>query len=149
MSRHSLHLDERNVAVIRRVCTVMYLLTLLGLIAIVNVRQFALGQPRSAYDDVAMLLTLNVIGLLGAVLYFGGVTLPRPRLVPILGLYALFVLLGVGVTWVKYAVVLNQPMDPSRLLHTVYVISSILAMLMLLWGVVAWLGGRRLERELE
>lgn len=149
MSRHGLRLDERNIAVIRRVCTVMYLLTILGLIGIVNVRQFALGQPHSAYGDVAMLLTLNVIGLLGAVLYFGGVTLPRPRIAPILGLYVLFVLLGFAVTWAKYAVVLDQPMDLSRLLHTLYVISSILAMLMFLWGVVAWLGGRRLERELE
>jgi hypothetical protein len=149
MTQSYLRIDERNLEVIRRVCTRLYVLTLIALVGMVNYRQFVVEQPRQAYDDVAMLLTLNVIGLLVAVLYFGGVTLPRFRVWPVLGLYVAFVALGFTFTWVKYSVLSGEVVELTRLLGSFYVTSSIIALLMILWGIFAWLGQRRLERELE
>lgn len=148
MSDARLRFDERNVVVVRRICTVMYMLTLMGLVGIVNYRQFVLDQPHDAYDDIAMLLSANVVGLLVAVFYFGGVTVPRFRPLPILGIYALFTALGFGLAWVK-SVARGEALDTAGALHTLYVISSILALLMLLWGTSAWLGHRRTERQLR
>jgi len=87
----------------------MYLLTIFSLIVIQLYRQFVLHQPQEAWNDIAMLLTVNILVLLGLTLYLTGVINPRKiKLRYLIAGYALFVLVGFLFTIFKYAVLLGQ-----------------------------------------
>ena len=150
MRRPPLSFDEREMNVFRNICTVMYLITLFALMGIQLYRQFVLNQPQKEWDDIAMLITINVIVVLGAVLYLTGAVNPKKvkRGYLIAG-YMGFVVLGFAFTIFKYTVLLGQRVGLAQVwdyLLTVIVISGILV---LAWGLLAYLGSRRIDKQIE
>jgi len=128
----------------------MYLLTIFSLIVIQLYRQFVLHQPQEAWNDIAMLLTVNILVLLGLTLYLTGVFNPRKiKLRYLLAGYALFVLVGFLFTFFKYAVLLGQDINLAQVwgyLSTVVIISGILVLAL---GLLAYLGNRRIDKQIS
>jgi hypothetical protein len=147
MPRSPLALDERNVETIRKVCTVMYAVTIELLAFAILYRQFALGQSTGEFEDMAVILSLNVIVGLGAILYYGGVVFPRFSPRALAASYVAFVLLGFGFTAFKHAVLLDQPLDAGALWGSFLTVATICALLTGLYILAAYLGHRRLERQ--
>lgn len=150
MSKPPLNFDERELNTFRNICTAMYILTIVGLIGIVNYRQFVLGQPHQQWDDIAMLMTMNVIVFLGSVLYLTGTVNPKKiKTGYLIAGYAGFVLLGLAFTIFKYSILLGQEVGLTQVreyLLTVIIISGIL---LLVLGMLAYLGNRRIEKQIE
>jgi hypothetical protein len=142
--------DERESNVFRSLSTVMYLITIFALGAIQLYRQFVLHQPQEAWNDIAMLFTVNVLVLLGLTLYLiGAVDLGKIKLRYILAGYVIFVLIGFLFTMFKYAVLLGQEITLAQAwdnLSTVVIISGILGLIM---GLLAYLGNRRIDQQIS
>jgi len=150
MYKRHFKLDERETNTFRSVCTLMYLLTIFSLIILQLYRQFVLNQPQEAWNDIAMLLTVNILVLLGLTFYLTGVLNPlRIKLRYILVGYALFVLVGFLFTIFKYAVLLGQDINLAQVwssLSTVVIISGILVLAL---GLLAYLGNRRIDKQIS
>ena len=150
MSKHLFHFDEREMDTFRRICTAMYILTIYALIGIVSYRQFVLGQPHQQWDDIAMLMTINVIVLLGSVLYLTGAVNPKKiRLAYILAGYIGFVLVGFAFTIFKYTVLLGQELTLTEVWSSLLTVIKISGILLLLLGILAYIGSRRMEKLIE
>ncbi|MBN1149256.1 MAG: hypothetical protein JXA78_18490 [Anaerolineales bacterium] len=150
MPKAPLRFDEREVNLFRSLCSVMYLLTLAALMGILFYRQFVLRQPQQQWDDIAMLTTANVLILLGALLYLSGAVDPRKiRRAHLIAAYLAFVLLGLAFTIFKYRVLLGQPVGLAHIwdyLLTVIVVSGVMALAL---GLLAYLGSRRIDKQIE
>jgi len=92
MSKRPFVLDERDRNVYRNLTTVLYFITLVVLIGMQLYRQFVLGQPSEQWNDLALLITFNVLFLLGGGLYLSG----RINLKKIKTRY-----LVIGLTWLE------------------------------------------------
>lgn len=150
MSKRRFHFDEREMDTFRRICTAMYILTIIALIGIVNYRQFVLSQPHQQWDDIAMLMTINVIVLLGSVLYLTGTVNPKKlRLAHILAGYIGFVLVGFAFTIFKYTVLLGQELTLTEVWDSLLTVIKISGILLLLLGILAYIGSRRMEKLIE
>jgi len=150
MDKRPFNFDERETRTFRSVCTLMYLLTIFSLTIIQLYRQFVLRQPQEAWNDIAMLLTANILVLLGLTLYLTGVVNPRKiKLHYFLVGYALFVLIGFLFTIFKYTVLLGQEITLAQVwsyLSTVVIISGILVLALVL---LAYLGNRRIDKQIS
>jgi hypothetical protein len=150
MNKKPFNLDERETNTFRSVCTLLYLLTIFSLMIIQLYRQFVLNQPQEAWNDIAMLLTVNILGLLGLTLYLiGGINPRRIKLRDILIGYALFVLAGFLITIFKYAVLLGQEINLAQVwsyLSTVVIISGIIVLAL---ALLACLGNRRIDKQIS
>ena len=150
MSKNIFKLDERDLNVFRKICTTFYIITIYTLIGIVSYRQFILHQPTKEWNDIAMLLTINILAALGAYLFIvGGIEVKRFKLHHVLIGFAAFVAFGLGFTVFKYAVLLGQNIgrgDVWEYFLTVVRISGILALGLLL---LAYLGNLRMEKKIE
>lgn len=150
MNKRPFNFDERETKTFRSICTLMYLLTIISLIAIQLYRQFVLHQPQEAWNDIAMLLTVNILVMLGLTLYLTGVINPRKiKLRNLLAGYALFVLIGFLFTIFKYAILLGQDINLALVwgsLSTVVIISGILVLAL---GLLAYLGNRRIDKQIS
>jgi len=128
----------------------MYLITIFSLIVIQLYRQFVLHQPQEAWNDIAMLLTANILVLLGLTLYLtGGINPRKIKLRYLLIGYALFILVGFLFTIFKYAVLLGQDINLAQvwdILSTVVIISGILVLAL---GLLAYLGNRRIDKQIS
>jgi hypothetical protein len=149
MSKAPLNLDERNVNVILRICTVLYILTLASLIVTQLYRQFVLHQATQEWQDIANILTFNVLVLIGSLLYMGGITPQKVKLRHILILYAGFVLAGVIFTIFKYAVLLEQEVSLAEVRNYLLIVSVICGVLVTAWSLLAYLGKKRIEKGLD
>jgi hypothetical protein len=149
MNKSPLNLDERNINILLRICTVMYIITLFSLTAIQLYRQFVLNQAMHEWQDIANILTLNVIILLGSALYLGGITPQKVKIRTILLLYGGFVLVGVSFTIFKYAILLRQQVSLAEIGNYLLIVSVICGVLIAVWSLLAYLGKKRIERKLE
>jgi hypothetical protein len=150
MDKRPFNFDERETNIFRSVCTLMYLLTIFSLIIIQLYRQFVLNQPQEAWNDIAMLLTVNILVLIGLTLYLTGVINPgRIKLRNLLVGYTLFVLVGLLFTIFKYAVLLGQDIYLAQVwsyFSTVVFISGILGLAL---GLIAYLGNSRIDKQIS
>jgi hypothetical protein len=150
MGKNRFRIDERDADVFRRVCTVMYISTIYALMGVVTYRQFVLDQPQEQWNDMAMIMTINVVVCLGALLYIGGgVSLKRIKLRYITLGYVGFVLLGFAFTVFKYTVLLGEDLSLNQVLDYLLLVAKISGLLLLAWGILAYLGNRRIERQIE
>ena len=150
MGRNRFRIDERDADVFRRVCTVMYIGTIYALMGVVTYRQFVLDQPQEQWNDIAMIMTINVVVCLGALLYIGGgVSLKRIKLRYIILGYVGFVLLGFAFTVFKYTVLLGDDLSLNQVLDYLLLVAKISGLLLLGWGILAYLGNRRIEKQIE
>lgn len=150
MKNKKFKLDERNLTIFRKICTTFYLITLYTLVGIVSYRQFVLQQPTEEWNDIAMLLTINILATFGAYLYVSGVVdFKKIKFHHVLMGFVGFVAIGFAFTIVKYAVILGQDLiwkDVMDILWTVVKISGLLALGL---GLLAYLGNRRVDRLIE
>jgi heme/copper-type cytochrome/quinol oxidase subunit 3 len=150
MNKGPFRLDEREMNVFRSICTTLYFITLYSLIGIQMYRQFALGQPQQEWNDIAMLIAVNVIVLLGSALFLSGAINPRKvKLSYIIAGYLGFVLLGFTFTIFKYTVLLDQGLTLGRIADYFFTVLKISGILVLVWGILAYMGSRRLEKQIE
>lgn len=149
MNKSPVNLDERNINIMLRICSVMYFITLASLIAIQLYRQFVLHQAMHEWQDIANILTFNVLVLFGSALYLGGITPEKVKIRTILFLYVGFVGVGVIFTIFKYAVLLKQQVNLADIGNYVLIVSVICAVLITLWSLLAYLGKKRIDKKLE
>jgi len=148
MSKALLNLDERNIMVILRVSGVMYYLTLMALVITLLYRQFVLDQPLEAYQDIANILTVNVLVFIGLILYLGGIPVPRMTIRSVISLYLGFVAAGFAFTLFKYTVLLGEPLSLNMFLEALKIVSGICGILVLIWALLAYFGNRRIEKKI-
>ncbi len=140
MKSSNLQVDERSAMVFRKICTRMYLITIIALWLDIIYRFFWLDQPVTGFIDIAVLLTLNVVFTIGAILYFGGVTIPRFRASFVAIFYVFSVVAGTAFWLAK---------DSSAFLAKLLIVAAISGILILLYLLAAYLGTRTVDKDLE
>lgn len=139
-----LQTDERSVSIFRRVCTMMYLGTTVALWLDVLYRQLWLRQPVSEFIDLALVLVANVVLVVAAILYFGGVVVPRFRPSLVAFFYAVCVIAGT-LFWI-----LKDPQNsPGAVLGRFLIVASVSAIVIMLYLLAAHLGARKLDKDLQ
>jgi hypothetical protein len=103
-------------------------------------RQIGLRQPVTEFMDIAILLTANVILAIAAILYLGGVSIPRFRVSLVIGFYAISVIAGT-VFWLAK--------DPTAAFGKLLTVASISGILILLYLLIAHLGIKATNKHLE
>jgi hypothetical protein len=150
MRKQTFILDERERSVYRDLITVLYFLTLAALIGMQLYRQFVLGQPSEQWNDIALVITMNVLFLLGGGLYLSGsVNLKKIKASYVVIGYVIFVLLGLLFTIFKYAILLGQEVSMEQVWNYLLIILPITAVLAIGWGLMGYLGYRRMEKKIE
>jgi hypothetical protein len=150
MTKKPFKLDERDLTIFRKICTTLYLITIYTLIGIVSYRQFVLHQPNEEWNDIAMLLTFNILATLGAYFYLtGGVDVRKFKLRYVLIGFAGFVVLGFAFTIIKYAVIFGQDLSWGDVRDSLWIVVKISGILALGLGLLAYLGSRRIEKQIE
>ncbi len=150
MRNKPFNLDEREQNVYRSLITRLYFITLTVLIAMQLYRQFALDQPMEQWNDIALLITFNVLFLLGGGLYLSGaLNLRKIKARYIVIGYAAFVLIGLLFTIFKYALLLGQDVGLEQIWNYFLIVAPITAVLLIFWGLLGYLGHRRVEKQIE
>jgi hypothetical protein len=150
MSRTPFNLDERSIGIVRKISTVLYILTIYSLIGVQLYRQFVLKQPTEAWEDIAVIITFNAVVWVGAVLYLSGVVNPKNiNLRYLLAGYLGFILIGLVFTVFKYNVLGSQPLSMDQVLEYLLIIVKVSGVLAIVLGLLAYLGSRRVEKTLE
>ncbi len=149
MSRTRLNLDERSMGIVRKISTALYIITIYSLIGVQLYRQFVLHQPTENWEDIAVIITFNVVVWLGSLLYLSGIVNPKNiNLRYLLAGYLGFILLGFVFTVFKYNVLESQPLSMEQVLDYLLIVVKVSGGLAIGWGVLAYLGSRRLEKEI-
>jgi hypothetical protein len=150
MNKKGFLIDEREKDTFRKICTTLYIITLFALMGMQLYRQFILRQSSQEWDDIALLLTVNVIVLLGSLLYLSGSINPV-KIKPgyLIAGYAGFVVVGFLFTMFKYTVILNQELGAAQVFDYLRIVVVISGFLVLILGVFALLGSRNLEKKIE
>jgi len=150
MNKNKFNIDEREKITFYKICTVLYFVTLYALVGILAYREFVLQQSHRLWDDFAILMTSNVFVLIGAVLYLTGTVNPaKIKLRYIIAGFVGFVLIGFGFTIFKYAVLEGIDVNLAFAFDKMKIIIAISGSLAFVLGVLAYLGSRRLERQIE
>ncbi|MFC1879717.1 hypothetical protein ACFLZW_07350 [Chloroflexota bacterium] len=150
MPNRPFSLDEREQNVYRSLITGLYFITLTVLIAMQLYRQFALDQPMEQWNDIALLIAFNVLFLLGGGLYLSGaLNLRNIKARYIVIGYAAFVLIGLLFTIFKYAILKGQDVGLEQIWDYFLIVAPITAVLSIFWGLLGYLGHRRVEKQIE
>lgn len=144
MKGPGLQIDERTVATTRKICTRLYLLTISALWVDVCWRQFIAGQPLAEFADLAALMTANVILFVGAVLYYGGVSIPKIRPWTVAALYLICVAVGIALTYRTY-----HSGSTAEILWRLLLVAGIAGIVVLLYVLAAYWGARKAAKEIE
>ena len=137
-------IDERNKEIFMKICTFLYIATIYMMVGIILYRQIFLRQDSSQFNDIAMIMSVNVVLAIAAVLYFGGLSFKRVKVSVALGFFLLMVVLGTIVSGIKYGF-----SDLMLLFDKFLINAAIAAILISLWYGLAWLGKRREDKELN
>ena len=150
MNKRKAILDERELNTFRRICTSMYIITIIALIGIVSYRDFVLDQPHQQWDDIAMLMSINVIVLIGALLYLNGNVNPfKIKIRYIIAGYGGFLLVGFAFTIFKYAILEGEPVDLAFAFYSLIIIILISGLLVLGWSLLAYFGSKKIDKKIE
>lgn len=150
MGKNPFKLDERDLSNFRKVCTIMYIITIYALMGVVTYRQFVLRQPHQEWDDIAIIMTFNIIVFIGAFLYTAGsVSLKKIKWWYLAAGYGIFLLIGFGFTIFKYAVLLGQTLSREQVWDFFLTDLKISGILVVALGILAYLGNRRIEKQIN
>lgn len=144
MSNKGFALDERNRSVIGKIATILYFFTIYFLVGDMLYRQFVLHQSPQQFEDIAVLVTINVLSFIALVFFFGGVSVGKVSFSKLIVGYILFVIVGLGFTVFKYR---RQPFD--FLVDKAVIVVTISAALFALVTLVAYIGKQKIERSIE
>ena len=150
MSKRYFNLDERERRLVQQISTVLYILTLYTLVGFQLYRQFVLHQPMEAWNDIAILITVNVIVWIGAVLYLSGTV--NPKVVSLRHLllgFVAFVIFGLAFTLFKYTVLLGQTMGIRQIWDALITVLKVSALLTAFWGFLAFIGNKLVEKRIR
>ena len=142
-------MDERNKQIALKVIAVLYLITILALLAIILYRQLSLGQDISEFEDFTIVMTVNSVFLISALLYFGAVQIRGLSIKMILLIYVAFLILGSAFTYAKYNLFLDKKLSAGELFDKFLIIAAIIGLLMGFWILLSFLAKRRMDKELE
>jgi hypothetical protein len=150
MSRRPFNLDERAVKIILRICATLYVITIYSLIGVMSYRQFVLHQAIKEFQDMAIIVTFNVVAMIGSALYFvGGFAIKKTKLRWIIAGYVGFVLMGFAFTIFKYTVLLDQELSLNQVVDYFFTVAKITGILVIVGCLLAYLGNRRTEKRME
>lgn len=150
MSKRLFELDERENRIVRQISTVLYIVTLYSLIGFQLYRQFILNQPSEEWNDIAILISINVIVWLGSLLYLSGVVNPKVvRMRYLIVGFTGFVIFGLAFTIFKYSVLLDQTLSMRQILDYFFTVLKISALLTAFLGLLAYLGNKRMEKRIR
>ena len=129
MSKQLFNMDERGNRIVRQLSTIMYILTIYSLIGFQLYRQFVLKQPYEEWNDIAIVISFNVIVWLGSLLYLSGVVNPKVvRMRYIIIGFTGFVIIGLVFTIFKYSVLLDQTLSMRQILDYFFTVLKISAL---------------------
>jgi len=137
-------IDERNKEIFMKICTFLYVATIYMMIGIILYRQIILKQHSSQFNDIAMIMSINVVMAIAAVLYFGGLSFKRVKISVAMGFYLLIVILGTIVSGIKYGF-----SDLTLLFDKFLINTAVAAILITIWYGLTWLGKRREDKEMD
>ena len=143
MKGPGLQIDERTVKTTRKICTRLYLLTIFALWLDVCWRQFVVNQPLSEFLDLAVLMTANIVLVIGAILYYGGVAVPQIRASAVAILYIVCVATGTMFTIYKYHL-----SSISEILWKLVLVAAIAGLIVILYVIAAYLGTKKTDRQI-
>ena len=150
MSKQFWKFDERGNRIFRQISSVLYIVTLYALIGIQLYRQFVLNQPSEEWNDIAILIAINAIVWVGSLLYLSGVFNPKVVRIRYLMIgFTGFVIIGLVFTIIKYSVLLDQTLSMSLIVDSFFMVLKISALLIGLWGLLAYLGNKRMEKRIS
>ena len=150
MNRKALNLDERTIKIILKICAVLYAITIYSLIGVMSYRQFVLHQAVKEFEDMAIIVSFNVLAMIGSALYFaGGFAIKKSRLRWIIAGYVGFVLFGFAFTIFRYSVLLDQELSLNQVVGYFLTVAKITGILVIVGCLLAYLGNRRTEKQIE
>ena len=135
--------DERTLTINARVSQIALVITQLGLLGIILFRDYVLNQPGETINDLRILLGISVFGTMFATLFFGGI-LPLIRFRSIVYIYLGFVVF----LFVVLSLWLGFP-DFSDWQNNILPVLAGPAILLGVYWLFAWLGKRRIDRQIE
>ncbi len=150
MNRKAFNLDERTIKTILKICAILYVITIYSLIGVMSYRQYVLHQAVREFQDMAIIVTFNVLAMIGSALYFvGGFAIKKTKLRWIIAGYVGFVLMGFAFTIFKYTVLLDQELSLTQVINYLFTVLKITGILVIVWCLLAYLGNRRIEKQIE
>lgn len=140
---HSLKIDERTRSTTRYAAAIWLGVTQLLLVGVIFYRLYVLGQPDEEIRDFQAVLGISLFGYIALQLYLGGV-MPVPTWK---GAVVSYLALTAAIVAVCLAIYGWPPLDE----WTVTWLPALLGPALLIGGymIVARLGHRRIERQLE
>jgi hypothetical protein len=144
MNKAPFRSDERTISLIRKICTRFYFVTMVALCCILLYRQLLLGQPLDELNDLAMLVAANIILWIGGALYYGGLGIGRVRALPVILIYLVFATAGTIFTAWKYG-----STTFGEIAGHFVTVATVSAGLVAIWAILAYLGQRRMDRQLS
>lgn len=144
MKKKPFSLDERQRQIVYRIIMALYFFTLVYLGSTIFYREHILGQPSTAFDDIAILFTINVLGLGIAILWTGGIVIEKFRWGVILSIYIGWVVLGT-----LYTVIVRQITDWKVILNKIGIISALCGIIILVYLLIAFIPRRRIDSHLD
>jgi hypothetical protein len=112
-------------------------------------RQFVLDQKVEQFTDIANILVFNVVVVISAILYLGGITFPRIRPLTVLVIYVAFVCIGFLFTLFKYSILLDQPLTLSGSLEALAIVVVICGLFMFIYVLFAYLGQKKMDSDIS
>jgi len=149
MKNGPFNMDERGSLVICKICTVMYVLTLMSLIVTMFFRQFVFKQAVEQFEDMAVILTVNVLVMVSMILYLGGLTFQKFEFKSIITSYIVYVAAGFGFTFVKYRYLSEPQLSMGQIFGKLPVVLAICALITALFTGFAYMGKRKIDKELQ
>jgi hypothetical protein len=143
MTKISPFQDERFVSNFKTLCMRFYIMTMVLVYGMIMYRSMVLKQPQSEYEDLLILMTLNVVLFIPSMLYFSGLSFRKIKPSNLVFLYIFMVVLGTLFTIFKYKIY-----EPMFILGKLGIIASILAILMGIYVLFAWFGYKKTEEEI-
>jgi hypothetical protein len=144
-----LNMDERNRQIAYKTMSTMYIITIVSLQFMILYRQLILHQPSKEFDDMAVLATINSLFLLTGLLYFGAIPIQKIRIKIVLFFYVVIVIFGSLFVLLKYKWIAEVPLSNSALFEKMSIVAAVTGIIVLFWMLFAWLGKRKMQKELE
>lgn len=137
------NVDERSRETATRTAYFFLHITQLLLAGVLFYRLYVLGQPDGELRDFQVVLAISLFGYIAAQLYFGGI-LPVPSLKGALAAWAALVVLVAGGSILFMGF---PPLSDWAVTWLPAVLGP--AILVGLYSLLAWLGKRRIDRQIE
>jgi hypothetical protein len=137
-------LDEREKGIFYKVSSIMYFITVYALIAALLYRDFILGQSTGEFNDIAIIVTFNVLGFVSLLFYLGGVSFKKLKPLTILVLYLGLVAVGTVFN------ILTKPLRSfGAIVDNLLIIAPISVGIIGLYVLFAYAGKRKIDKDMS